>query len=126
MRPDLTYFLGRRVTVVVDRPVGSYHPRFPEGEPYPLNYGFVPGTVSGDGEPVDVYLLGPREPVAQAVGTVIAVVLRSGDVEDKLVVATDEYACNTPEAVWAQISFQEDYFDSKLFMPGTTHNLPTP
>ena len=37
---------------------------------YPLNYGFVPATLSGDGDPVDVLVLSEK---AIALGTVIAV-----------------------------------------------------
>ncbi len=52
-----------------------------------MNYGFVAGTVAGDGEPVDAYVLGVDAPVAAVTGTVVAVVERVDDVEDKLVVA---------------------------------------
>jgi hypothetical protein len=41
--------------VVVDRPRGSRHPRYPE-RTYPLDYGFLDGTRSGDGAGVDVWL----------------------------------------------------------------------
>ena len=41
--------------MVVDRPKGSIHPRFPGAE-YPLDYGFLEGTTSGDGAGVDVWL----------------------------------------------------------------------
>lgn len=41
--------------VEIDRPRGSDHPRYP-GWTYPLDYGFVPGTVGGDGHPVDVFI----------------------------------------------------------------------
>lgn len=41
--------------IEIDRPRGTDHPRFP-GWTYPLDYGFVPGTVGGDGDPVDVFV----------------------------------------------------------------------
>ena len=41
--------LNRRVHVLVDRPLGSRHPERPDLI-YPLNYGYLPGTLSGDGE----------------------------------------------------------------------------
>lgn len=41
--------------LVVDRPRGSVHPRFPEYV-YPLDYGYLTGTVSADGEGVDVFV----------------------------------------------------------------------
>lgn len=112
MRPDLTALLGRTVRVVVDRPLGSVHPRWPDLV-YPVNYGEVPGTLGGDGQPVDAYLLGWDRPVREAQGVVTAVVLRADDWEDKLVVVP-------PGAFWADaeimkvISFQERYFLSRL------------
>ena len=41
--------------VVIDRPLGSGHPRSPE-HIYPLDYGYLDGTVSGDGQGIDVWL----------------------------------------------------------------------
>jgi inorganic pyrophosphatase len=40
--------------VEIDRPKGTDHPRYP-GWTYPLDYGFIPGTVGGDGKEVDVF-----------------------------------------------------------------------
>jgi len=56
MCPDLTPYLGQTVRVVVDRPLGSVHPRWPELS-YPVNSGELPGTLGGDGQPIDAYLL---------------------------------------------------------------------
>lgn len=39
---DSTGFIGKRVDVVMDRPMGSSHPE--HGFTYQVNYGFVPGT----------------------------------------------------------------------------------
>ena len=118
MKPDLTPYLGRRVTVIVDRPLGSRHPHFSEAEPYPVNYGYLPDTVSGDGQPVDAYLLGWDTPVESADGIVIAIIRRADDAEDKLVVAAEGVTL-TPDEVWAQVDFQERYFNSTLVMPET-------
>lgn len=41
--------------VVIDRPRGIAHPRFPEYI-YPLDYGFLEGTASGDEQGIDVWL----------------------------------------------------------------------
>lgn len=41
--------------IVIDRPRGQPHPRFPEMI-YPLDYGYIPGTVGGDGAEVDVFV----------------------------------------------------------------------
>lgn len=41
--------------VLVDRPKGSQHPRYPEYI-YPLDYGYLEGTTSQDGGGIDVWL----------------------------------------------------------------------
>ncbi|MCJ7584555.1 MAG: hypothetical protein MUO30_07280 [Anaerolineales bacterium] len=41
--------------VVIDRPKGTCHPRYPELA-YPLDYGYLDGTTSGDGGGIDVWL----------------------------------------------------------------------
>ena len=101
------------VDVTVDRPLGSVHPEHP-GLVYPVNYGFVAGTVAGDGEPVDAYVLGVDTPVDRATGTVVAVVERADDVEDKLVVAAPGSGVWTAEAIAEAVRFQEQWFDSHV------------
>lgn len=102
--------LGERVTVTVDRPLGSVHPEHPEIV-YELNYGFVPGMTGGDGEPQDAYIYGVPRPVKQVTGTVIAVVHRRDDKEDKLVVAPSGTIAYEPQIVSA-VSFVEKFFDT--------------
>lgn len=112
MTPDLIPFLGRAVCVVVDRPLGSVHPRHADLI-YPVNYGELPGTVSGDGHPVDAYLLGWDVPLREAEGVVTAIIVREDDREDKLVVVPHESDWPDEEimkAVW----FQERYFRVRL------------
>ena len=41
--------------IVIDRPKGSVHPRFP-GFIYPLDYGYLKDTASMDGGGIDVWL----------------------------------------------------------------------
>ena len=108
---SLRDWLGRSVVVTVDRPLGSEHPD--GGMVYPINYGFVAGTVAGDGEEIDAYVLGPEQPVASVSGRVVAIVERTDDVEDKLVVHA---AGPEPgrEAIETAVAFQERYFDSTV------------
>ncbi|GAB3466662.1 inorganic pyrophosphatase [Actinophytocola sediminis] len=41
-------------TVVIDRPKDSVHPRVPQAV-YPVDYGYLDGTTSGDGGGIDVF-----------------------------------------------------------------------
>lgn len=108
MKPDLRPMLGRTVTVTIDRPLGSAHPRHPDLV-YPINYGYLPDVIGGDGEGQDVYILGVDKPIARFVGRVIAIVHRWDDCEDKLVAVPDGMPLTEPE-IEAAIGFQEQYF----------------
>ena len=111
---DLTSFIGQPVLVVIDRPLGTRHPRHPALR-YPVNYGYLPGTVSGDGAPIDAYVRGVDAPVATFEGVVIALVVRADDVEDKLVVGPPGTRFSQTEIADA-VAFQEQYFASSITM----------
>lgn len=49
--------IGSRVTVKIDRPMGSYHPKHNDIY-YPINYGYIEGIMAPDGEEQDAYVLG--------------------------------------------------------------------
>ena len=106
--------LGGSVTVTMDRPLGSRHPRHPEMV-YPVNYGFVRGILAPDGAWQDAYVLGVDRPLETFTGRIVAIVRRADDVEDKWVVCPEGYL---PDAatIMAQIRFQEQYFDSSLVL----------
>lgn len=111
---DLTPYLGQTAQVVIDRPLGSVHPHHPDIY-YAVNYGFLPGTISGDGAPIDAYVLGVDAPVERYQGTVIAVVAREDDVEDKLVVAPPGTSFSQEEIAEA-VAFQEQFFTSTIIL----------
>ena len=71
--------------------------------------------LGGDGEELDVYLLGVERPVTEAEATVIGAVWRKNDAEDKLVAAPAGMRF-TKEAVEAAVHFQERFFDSEVEM----------
>lgn len=102
------------VTVTVDRPLGTTHPKHPDIR-YPVNYGFIEGIMAGDGEEQDAYILGVYEPVSKFTGRVIAVIHREDDVEDKWVVAPDK-ATFTEDEIRSAVNFQEQYFKSSVIM----------
>ena len=41
--------LGKKVDVIVDRPLGSYHPKY-KNLYYPVNYGYVENIIASDNE----------------------------------------------------------------------------
>ena len=96
----------------MDRPLGSVHPRRPDIT-YPVNYGEIPDTLSGDGQPIDAYLLGWNEALDEAEGTVLAVIVRVDDPEDKLVVARPGTVW-TDEELLRAVLFQEQHFQTLL------------
>lgn len=106
--------IGTQVTVTVDRPLGSTHPKFPDLR-YPVNYGYVKGVMAPDGEEQDVYLLGVEEPVKEFAGRIIAILHRMDDVEDKWV-AAPEVMTFTAEEIREKVDFMERYFTSELIL----------
>ena len=109
-------WIGRRVTVRVDRPLGSRHPSPDESGPgltYLVNYGYVPGVIAPDGEELDAYVLGVEEPLATFSGRCVAIVHRLDDDDDKLVVVPNG-VCLSDDDILAQIRFQERFFDSRI------------
>jgi len=106
--------LGKTVTVIMDRPMGTYHPEHKDMY-YPVNYGYVPGIIAGDGEEQDAYVLGVDEPLPEFAGVIIAVIHRLDDVEEKWVVAP-EGVTFSKEEIWEQVKFQEQYFQAEIQM----------
>lgn len=106
--------LGSIVTVTVDRPLGSRHPKYPDLY-YPINYGYVKGIMAADGEEQDAYILGVDEPIKEFTGTVIAIVHRNDDIEEKWIVVPEDMTFSKEE-IGEKIQFQEQYFDSEIIM----------
>lgn len=99
-------YIGKKVTVKMDRPLGSKHPKW--GFFYPVNYGYIEGTIAPDGEELDAYVLGVYEPLKEFTGKVIAVLERQNDSDDKLIVAKDGKNF-TDDQIKALTDFQEQF-----------------
>lgn len=112
-RPDLRPYLGQTVTIHIDRPIGYVHRKEPKTLIYPINYGFIPDVLGGDGEELDVYLLGVDHPVDRYTGRIIGIVYRADDVEDKLIMAPEGVSLTVSEMEEA-IAFQEMYYQSHV------------
>ena len=105
-------YLNTIVNVKIDRPLGSKHPKF--NFTYPLNYGYIPNTISGDGEEIDAYVLGIDKPLQDFTGKVIAIIHRTNDNDDKLVVVKNG-TNYTNEEIQNLTKFQEQYFNSVIY-----------
>lgn len=106
--------IGKTVTVTVDRPLGSYHPNHPDLY-YPINYGYIEGIIAPDGEEQDAYILGVDLPVETFTGTVIAIIHRNDDVEEKWVVVPEGMTFSK-EDIETAVHFQEQFFDSEAII----------
>lgn len=110
---DNKKYVGKNLHIIIDRPMGSKHPKY--GFIYPINYGYVPNTISGDKEELDAYLLGVFEPVDEYDGKCIAVIHRTNDNDDKLIVVpvNKNYS---HEAIEALVEFQERFFEHVVYL----------
>ncbi|MGN0637849.1 MAG: inorganic pyrophosphatase [Huintestinicola sp.] len=106
--------LGDIVTVTVDRPLGSIHPKHKDMV-YPINYGYIEGIIAPDGEEQDAYILGVNKAVESFTGKIIAIVHRYDDVEEKWVVCPEGLSFSKEE-IMEKIKFQEQYFNSEIFI----------
>lgn len=104
-------FLGKKIEVVFDRPLGTKHPK--HGFVYEANYGYVPGVIAADGEDLDVYYLGVTQPLEKAEGVCIAIINRENDDDDKLIVVP-EGTTLTDEEITNATHFQEQWFKSRI------------
>lgn len=104
-------YMGKTVRIVIDRPIGYIHKKGEKTLVYPINYGYIPGVLGGDGEELDVYLLGVTEPVAEYICRIEGMVFRRDDVEDKLI-GVPEGAEFSKEEMEKAVHFQEKYYDS--------------
>lgn len=106
--------IGKIVTVTVDRPLGSRHPKHPDIY-YSVNYGYIDGIIAPDGEEQDAYILGVDIPLKTFTGIVIAIIHRRDDVEDKWVVAPEGMTF-TKKQIEKMTHFQEQYFASEVII----------
>ena len=104
-------FIGKNVTVKIDRKLGSLHPK--HGFEYLVNYGFVPNTLSADGEELDCYVLGIDFPVEEFTGKCVAVIHRTNDDDDKLVIIPSDDEISDEE-IREKTLFQEKFFESEI------------
>ena len=106
--------LGKIVKVIVDRPLGTYHPKHTDIY-YSVNYGYIEGVMAADGEEQDAYILGVNEPIKEFSGKIIAIIHRFDDIEEKWVVVP-EGAFFSKDEIMQQVHFQEQFFRTEIKM----------
>ena len=104
-------FLGKETEVVMDRPLGTKHPK--HGFVYEANYGFIDGVKAPDGEDLDAYYLGVDEPIERATGVCVAIAHRRDNDDDKLIVLPKGIEMTDAQIISA-IKFQEQWFDTEI------------
>ena len=114
------FYLNKEVLVKVDRKLGEKHPNF--DFIYPVNYGYIPNTLSGDNEEIDGYILGVFYPINEFKGICKAIICRYDDNENKLIVVPNKlivvpkdksYSIEQMEAL---LEFQERFFKHKIII----------
>ena len=110
---DSKDFLNKIVDIVIDRPLGSKHSEKYPNHIYPINYGYVPNTISGDGEELDCYILGVFELLKTFKGKCIAIIHRINDNDDKLIVVPEGKNYSDTE-ISVLTEFQERFFKSNI------------
>ena len=103
-------YLKKDVVVKTDRQLGTNHPK--HGFMYMLNYGYIPNTISGDGEELDAYIVGVYEPVEEFEGHVVAIIHRTNDDDDDKLVVAPKGVDYSDDAIRAMTEFQERFFES--------------
>ncbi len=107
-------YIGKQITVKIDRPIGNSHPQYPD-HIYLVNYGFVPNTISGDGKELDCYVLGEDKPLKEYTGKCIAVIHRLEEDDDKLIIVPNGKTYTSKE-IRLLTDFQEKYYKSVVIM----------
>ena len=105
-------YLEKEVEVIIDRPLGSKHPK--HGFVYEVNYGYIPDTKAPDGEELDAYVLGIEKPIGSFRGKCIAIIHRLNDDDDKLVVVPKSSENISDEGIHKATNFQEQFFQSVI------------
>ena len=93
--------------VVIDRPKGSTHPRYPDVV-YPLDYGYLKHTSSGDRNEIDVWQGSKKD--KKLVGIICTIDMIKSDVEVKLLIGcTDD-----------EIDIVDNFHNNNDYMSGIT------
>ncbi|MDL2287580.1 inorganic diphosphatase [Eubacteriales bacterium OttesenSCG-928-G02] len=111
-------YLGKRVHIEIDRPIGYVHKKGEKTLTYNINYGYIPGVLGGDGEELDVYVLDIDHPVDECEVEIIGIVHREDGDEDKLISRSvpdsSDQKLYTLQEVEDILNFQEKYYKTTI------------
>ena len=93
----------------IDRPIGFNH----NGIIYTQNYGYIKDLKALENEFQDAYVIGENNPLDSFEGKVIAIINRTNDIEDKIVVC-NKNANFTKDEIKDFVYFQEKHFKVKI------------
>lgn len=102
-------YLGKIVLIEIDQAYGTYY----KNTQYEVNYGFVSDTIAPDGEPLDAYYLGPKEPLKKATGKCVAIIHRLEDDDDKLIIVPENEEWSD-EQIESAVKFREKLFKHEI------------
>jgi inorganic pyrophosphatase len=97
--------------IVIDRPRGSAHPRYP-GIIYPLDYGYLAGTTAADGGGIDIWVGSMN--AGHVTGIISTVDLYKRDAETKILLG-----CTLDEAHIALATHRTGSQSALLTLRGT-------
>jgi inorganic pyrophosphatase len=103
--------LGKKVRVVIDRPLGSRHPEW--DFVYEANYGYIEGIKAPDGDNLDAYVLKSDRCIGEYEGLCVAIIHRADDDDDKLVVIPEGDNISDRE-IEKLVGFQEKWFKHEI------------
>jgi len=103
-------YLGKEVNVIVDGQLGSKHPEL--GYVYAVNYGYVPNSVALNGDEIEAYVLGVKEPIDGFKGQCGAILHWPDNTGDKLVVWPSDMTFSNEE-IQTLTAFQEKLYVQK-------------
>ena len=104
-------FLNKSVKVIIDRQLGTFHPKW--NFEYLVNYGYIENIIAPDGEELDAYVLKVDKPVKEFEGQVVAIIHRLENDDDKLIVIPKNENI-TDEEIKKAVNFQEQFFKHEI------------
>lgn len=100
-------YLGKKVTVTIDHPMGSLHPTIAD-ETYPCNYGYV-----YDGDIQEAWVVGVEEPLDTFTGIVIGIIYHLETDTSRWIVGKPEMLIQ-PQKIIDLIGFDEQHYQTRI------------